>query len=370
MKQYLAPLEGMTSHILRNAIAHHYGGFDKYFTPFITSATMNHREREDVDPAHNKGVDVVPQIMSNNVREFLDIAKSVSSRGYKTVNLNLGCPSKTVVGKHRGSGFLSVPDELENFLSEIFDKCPLNISIKTRIGMNDITEWPGIVEIYKKYPMDELIIHPRIQKEFYKGSPHMEEFIYGAKLLKETGIPLVYNGDIVDLKSYDNLMAVLRENKLDNISAVMIGRGAMALPMIGRDLKDYGDVSVEAGSLSGHNSAVEAGSLSGHNSALEDGFVQGMKSSSVVSENIDMASHAFLNDAAEVNRFWAFHDEILQEYTQVMSGDTPTLFKMKELWVYWQVLFQDVDGFKKIHKKILKSKRLSDYKAAISEIVI
>ena len=105
MKHYLAPLEGMTSHILRNAIAHHYGGFDKYFTPFITSATMNHREREDVDPAHNKEVDVVPQIMSNNVREFLDIAKSVSSRGYKTVNLNLGCPSKTVVGKHRGQDF-------------------------------------------------------------------------------------------------------------------------------------------------------------------------------------------------------------------------------------------------------------------------
>ena len=223
--------------------------------------------------------------------------------------------------------------------------------------MNDITEWPGIVEIYKKYPMDELIIHPRIQKEFYKGSPHIEEFICGAKMLKETGIPLVYNGDIVDLKSYDNLMAVLRENVLDNVSAVMIGRGAMALPMIARDLKEYGDVSVEAGSLSGHNSV------------LEDRFVQGMKSSSVVSENIDKASHAFLNDAAEVNRFWAFHDEILYEYTQVMSGDTPTLFKMKELWVYWQVLFQDVDGFKKIHKKILKSKHLSDYKARFQRLL-
>lgn len=334
MKLYLAPLEGVTSYILRNAIAHHYGGFDRYFTPFITSATMNHREREDVDVAHNADIDLVPQIMSNNVEEFLDIAASIAKRGYETVNLNLGCPSKTVVGKKRGSGFLSVPDELDEFLAEVYDRCPVNISIKTRLGMDDLSKWPEIVDIYKKYPMEELIIHPRIQKEFYKGTPHIDEFIYACKQLQATQIPICYNGDIVDINSYKNLLEVLRENYLENVTSVMIGRGAMVLPMIARDI----------------NNAINA-----LNSA-DGGFV---------AYDQESVSDRFLSNDNEVKMFWIFHNEILDNYIEIMSGDTPTLYKMKELWVYWQVLFDSVSDFKKIYKKILKAKKIDEYKAAV-----
>ena len=334
MKLYLAPLEGVTSYILRNAIAHHYGGFDRYFTPFITSATMNHREREDVDVAHNADIDLVPQIMSNSVEEFLDIAASIAKRGYETVNLNLGCPSKTVVGKKRGSGFLSVPDELDEFLAEVYDRCPVNISIKTRLGMDDLSKWPEIVDIYKKYPMEELIIHPRIQREFYKGNPHIDEFIYACKQLQATQIPICYNGDIVDINSYKNLLSVIRENDLENVTSVMIGRGAMALPMIARDI----------------NNAINA-----LNSA-DGGFV---------AYDIESVSDRFLSNDNEEKLFWTFHNEILDNYIEIMSGDTPTLYKMKELWVYWQVLFDSISDFKKIYKKILKAKKIDEYKAAV-----
>lgn len=334
MKLYLAPLEGVTSYILRNAIAHHYGGFDRYFTPFITSATMNHREREDVDVAHNADIDLVPQIMSNNVEEFLDIAASIAKRGYETVNLNLGCPSKTVVGKKRGSGFLSVPDELDEFLAEIYDRCPVGISVKTRLGVDDLSNWPEIVGIYKKYPMEELIIHPRVQKEFYKGTPHIDEFIYACKQLKATQIPICYNGDIIDINSYKNLLEVLRENDLENVTSVMIGRGAMALPMIARDI----------------NNAINA------LNSEDGGFV---------AYDRESVSHRFLSNDKEVKMFWIFHNEILDNYIEIMSGDTPTLYKMKELWVYWQVLFDSISDFKKIYKKILKAKKIDEYKAAV-----
>lgn len=334
MKLYLAPLEGVTSYILRNAIAHHYGCFDRYFTPFITSATMNHREREDVDVAHNADIDLVPQIMSNNVEEFLDIAASIAKREYETVNLNLGCPSKTVVGKKRGSGFLSVPDELDEFLAEVYDRCPVNISIKTRLGMDDLSKWPEIVDIYKKYPMEELIIHPRVQKEFYKGTPHIDEFIYACKQLQATQIPICYNGDIVDINSYKNLLEVLRENNLENVTSVMIGRGAMALPMIARDI----------------NNAINA------LNSEDGGFV---------AYDQESVSDRFLSNDNEVKIFWIFHNEILDNYIEIMSGDTPTLYKMKELWVYWQVLFDSISDFKKIYKKILKAKKIDEYKAAV-----
>ncbi|MCR5354767.1 MAG: tRNA-dihydrouridine synthase family protein, partial [Lachnospiraceae bacterium] len=297
MKLYLAPLEGVTSYILRNAIAHHYGGFDRYFTPFITSATMNHREREDVNVAHNADIDLVPQIMSNNVEEFLDIAASIAKRGYETVNLNLGCPSKTVVGKKRGSGFLSVPDELDAFLAEIYDRCPVNISIKTRLGMDDLSKWPEIVDIYKKYPMEELIIHPRIQREFYKGTPHIDEFIYACKQLQATQVPVCYNGDIVDINSYKNLLEVLRENDLENVTSVMIGRGAMTLPMIARDIRRYGQENESENMVDAtlNNASIAL------NSACE----------SFATYDLNSVSDRFLSNDNEVKMFWIFHNEIL-----------------------------------------------------------
>ena len=351
MKLYLAPLEGVTSYILRNAIAHHYGGFDRYFTPFITSATMNHREREDVDVAHNADIDLVPQIMSNNVEEFLDIAASIAKRGYETVNLNLGCPSKTVVGKKRGSGFLSVPDELDEFLAEIYDRCPVGISVKTRLGVDDLSNWPEIVDIYKKYPMEELIIHQRVQKEFYKGTPHIDEFIYACKQLQATQIPICYNGDIVDINSYKNLLEVLSENDLENVTSVMIGRGAMALPMIARDIRWYEQKNVSENTV---DTTLNNASIA-LDSACE----------SFAAYDLNLVSDRFLSNDNEVKMFWIFHNEILDNYIEIMSGDTPTLYKMKELWVYWQVLFDSISDFKKIYKKILKAKKIDEYKAAV-----
>ena len=354
MKLYLAPLEGVTSYILRNAIAHHYGGFDRYFTPFITSATMNHREREDVDVAHNADIDLVPQIMSNNVEEFLDIAASIARRGYETVNLNLGCPSKTVVGKKRGSGFLSVQYELDEFLAEVYDRCPVNISIKTRLGMDDLSKWPEIVEIYRKYPMEELIIHPRIQREFYKGVPHMDEFVYACEQLSDTDIPISYNGDIVDIKSYINLLNLLRENNIENVTSVMIGRGAMALPMLARDIIKYEMENVTDNNVdAGINNTINA------LNSEDGGFV---------AYDQELVSHRFLSNDNEVKMFWIFHNEILDNYIEIMSGDTPTLYKMKELWVYWQRLFDSVSDFKKIYKKILKAKKIDEYLSVVEHL--
>ena len=204
MAIYFAPLEGITTYIYRNAFHHVYGGADKYFTPFITSATMSHREQMDTLPEHNSEITVVPQILTNRVDEFLDIAKRLHDLGYETVNLNLGCPSGTVVSKKRGSGFLSVPDDLHRFLDEIFDGCECNISIKTRIGLSSLDEWEAILKVYQQIPMEELIIHPRLQKEFYKGTPHLEAFALAKEMLPNTR--LCYNGDIYSVASYENVM--------------------------------------------------------------------------------------------------------------------------------------------------------------------
>lgn len=310
MKYYLAPMEGLTTYTFRNAWHKYYGGMDKYFTPFIANRHMNSREKNDILPEHNEGMHTVPQILTNRVDEFLELSRDLADYGYKTVNLNLGCPSGTVVARNRGAGFLSVPEELESFLDEIFEKCPLKISVKTRIGINDLSEWKRLLSIYAKYPMEELIIHPRLQKEGYGGTTHTEAFAEAAGLLP---IPLCYNGDIVSSASLNKVLTVL-----PGTEAVMIGRGIVQNPGLLIELQpSNGKPSCSPGST----------------------------------------------DRLATLR--AFHDEILEGYIKIMSGDTNTLYKMKDLWTF---LSQGFENSEKYLKKIRKASRITDYRIAVDAL--
>ena len=222
MKYYLAPMEGLTTYNFRTNWNRCYGGMDKYFTPFISNRHMNSRERNDVLPEHNVGMYTVPQILTNKAEEFLSLAEQLAGYGYHEVNLNLGCPSGTVVARNRGAGFLGTPRELETFLDEIFEKCPLKISIKTRIGMECPDEWAPLLKIYQKFPMKELIIHPRLQKEGCQGVPHLEAFAEAADTLQ---CPLCYNGDITSPETLAHIL-----EKLPMVDTVMIGRGILQNP--------------------------------------------------------------------------------------------------------------------------------------------
>lgn len=302
MKYYLAPMEGLTTYNFRRAYHKYYGGVEKYFTPFIANRKLSGRERSDILPEHNEGMYVVPQILTNRAEEFLSIAGTLAAYGYREVNLNLGCPSGTVAAKKRGAGFLSVPEELARFLDEIFDKCPLKISVKTRVGMDDLAEWDGLLELYGRYPMEELIVHPRLRREGYVGQVHLEAY----EAAKELNIPLCYNGDLVCMNPSDTQYGSLGWliSRLSNLNAVMIGRGILQTPGL-----------------------------------LKEDF-----------------------SAATLR---AFHDEILEGYVKIMSGDTNTLYKMKDLWTFMSRSFA---GSEKSLKKIRKARSLSEYGIAVDAV--
>ena len=233
MKYYFAPMEGITGYIFRNA--HHacFGGIEKYYTPFITSKAgkgLSTREKNDILPENNPGINLVPQILSNQAEGFLAIAERLENLGYQEVNLNLGCPSGTVVPKKKGAGFLAEPEMLDRFLEEIFEKCPLPISIKTRIGMYDPEEFDRLLEIYNRYPVCELTVHARTREEFYRGTVHMEAF---AKALKESKCPVCYNGDLFSKNKIREFAQQFPEAQV-----CMIGRGLLIDPALatGRDL--------------------------------------------------------------------------------------------------------------------------------------
>ena len=218
MNIYLAPLEGITGYIYRSTQHKHYGGADRYYTPFIGNPGLNHKEIEDVKPENNQGMNVVPQIIGNRVEEFIVIAKQMQDRGYTEVNLNLGCPSGTVVSKHRGAGMLGYLDDMNRFLDDIYNSCPLPISIKTRVGLAHDEDWANILEIYNQYPVAELIIHPRIQKDLYRQPIRMDTWRLAQEISKA---PVCYNGEIHTRYQFERLV------QQEQIPALMLGRGGI-----------------------------------------------------------------------------------------------------------------------------------------------
>lgn len=211
----------------------------------------------------------------------------LSEYGYQEVNLNLGCPSKTVVTKGCGAGFLDRPEELERFLDEIFAKCNIQISVKTRLGMDDASGFPELMKLYNKFPMKELIIHPRVQKDFYKNTPNLEMF---AEAFAMSTNPVCYNGDIFCVEDYQRVC-----ERFPELDAVMSGRGTLTNPALAREIR-------------GGQALTKA----------------------------------------ELRKF---HDLVYHTYRAEVSGDRNVLFKMKELWFYMGPLFANNKKYMKKIKK-------------------
>lgn len=305
---YLAPMEGITNATFRRTYHAHFKSMDKYFTPFLcphTKRDLTTKEKKEILPENNEGMYVVPQILTNQAEGFLETAGKLEQYGYREINLNLGCPSKTVITKGRGSGFLAFPAELREFLDKIFSKTNLKVSIKTRIGRDDTLLWEELLSIYSEFPLEELIIHPRIQKEFYKGTPHIEAYEAAYRI---KNCPICYNGDMFCKEEIENFW-----KRFPNTDAMMLGRGILRDPCL-----------------------------------YEKMFESEEMDASVWKQKVR-----------------SFHDALLDAYIEEMSGDRNVLFKMKELWFY---LWESFDGSKQLIKKLKKSGSVSEYLRVVEEI--
>lgn len=305
-----APLEGITGYIYRNTYQEYYGGIDRYYSPFLVTrdrGIMKKKELRDILPENNLNIDLVPQLLTNKTENFLQAAAQLKELGYREINLNLGCPSGTVVSKGRGAGFLDQPEKLQSFLEEIFQKADYAISIKTRIGMYEPEEFHRLLAIYNEYPIRELIIHPRTRQEFYKEKIHPEIFKYAYEHSKN---PITFNGEIRSLQAVTAL-----EKEYPAMKNIMIGRGLIAKP----------------------------------------GFIMQATDGSLTE-----------NRTRSKKRLKEFLDCLLEEYRKVMSADIHALFKMKEIWIYMAPYFTN---YEKYLKKIKKTDKLMEYRASVSSLM-
>lgn len=317
MKVHFAPMEGITGHVFRSAYSRHFSGISEYYSPFLTpnqTRKLTSREMEDVRPENNRGICLIPQILTNQAEDFLWAARKLNEMGYDTVNLNLGCPSATVVPKRRGAGFLGMPEELDRFLERVsreLESCSMELSVKTRIGMRDPEEFSALLSIYNRYPLKKLIIHPRLQTDYYKNHPNLEVFAAAAENSKNQ---VCYNGDIFSAED-----AECFQKRFPGTEEIMLGRGLLSNPFLAEELT--------------------AG-------AQDSDHVPGSR------------------DCRQ--RLADFHKDLLEGYGRVMSGDRNVLFKMKELWAYLGFLFE---GEEKLLKKMKKAQKMAEFQAVAGELI-
>ena len=237
MRYYFAPMEGLTDSIYRRLHHKYFPGVDRYYMPFLSPTihrTLTHKEDRELPMADSVNFAAVPQILTKVSEDFLWAARVCADRGYDEVNLNIGCPSGTVVSKGKGSGMLRDLGALDQFLEEIVSGSPLPISVKTRLGMENPDEFPAILEVLNRYPIKELTVHPRVRRQFYDGAVSLEMFDYAAANSRNS---LCYNGDILSLAQAEAI-----GQRYPEVNAVMIGRGLIADPGMLRGGADKGSL--------------------------------------------------------------------------------------------------------------------------------
>lgn len=225
MRYYFAPMEGLTDSIYRQTHHKYFGGVDRYYMPFISPTIhrcLTHKEDRELPRADSVSFRAVPQILTKVAEDFLWAADICLERGYDEVNLNVGCPSGTVVSKGKGSGMLRELNALDAFLDQIFSTSALPVSVKTRLGLEEAEEFPEILAIFNHYPIRELTVHPRVRKQFYDGNVDMEMFRYA---YENSTNPICYNGDLTGMSDISKLSHVF-----PGLGAVMLGRGLVADP--------------------------------------------------------------------------------------------------------------------------------------------
>ncbi len=225
MRYYFAPMEGITDSIYRRLHHKYFPGIDRYYMPFLSPTmhrTLSPKEQRELPFADTVPFTAIPQILTKNPEDFLWAAQVCADRGYGEVNLNVGCPSGTVVSKGKGAGMLRNTDELDRFLDNIFSESPIPISVKTRLGIENAEEFPALLEVFNRYPVAELTVHPRVRKQFYNGSVDTEMFRYAAENSKN---PLCYNGNLTCLDDISAFSA-----QFPQMESLMLGRGLIGDP--------------------------------------------------------------------------------------------------------------------------------------------
>ena len=347
----LGPFQGITDAPFRNVFKRHFGGIDKFYTPFFTGIHKEEHAKnlqgEEIDPLCNDVETLTPQILSTDAEEILRFAKQCKGLGYKEINLNMGCPFPRVANKKRGCGLLPYPDKVEAMLERVFEEIDIKFSVKCRLGYFDPQEIEAIIPVFNRFPLSELIIHPRIGKQLYKGEADAERF---AALIPYINAPLVYNGDIFSVESFEHIEGVINEpveerrlttsnpdfeklNDRRHVNQFMLGRGILANPFLAEEIKDS---------------------------------LIARRDDEIIQKSVSLDCFVPRNDAKrQTERLHNYVIDLYEDRLRHAGGNPKVLGRMKELWSYLMNSFEEPQV---VWRKIKKINALKEYEDAVETI--
>lgn len=223
---HFAPLQGYTDDVYRRLHHELIGGISTYYTPFVRmeGGGVRSKDMRDIRPEFNERVPVIPQIIVKSIKEFDYLVDIIEKKGYKNIDINMGCPFPMQAKHGRGCGLLAHIDILQEIVKAIQKKPHLSFSVKMRLGWEDKNEWKPVLDILNETPLKQITLHPRIGIQQYKGEVDKDSFNAFYERCKH---PLIYNGDITTI---DDIYRI--ETSYPNLAGIMIGRGLLARPTL------------------------------------------------------------------------------------------------------------------------------------------
>jgi len=224
----LAPMEAVTDVVFRHVVAA-AAKPDIFFTEFVNASSFCSEKgihstkgrlafTSDEQP-------IVAQIWGNKPDEFAKMSQALAKIGFSGIDINMGCPDKSVIKTGSGSALIRTP-ELAGELITAAKTSGLPISVKTRLGDTKIEQWRDWLTFLFKQDIVNLTIHLRTRKEMTKVPAHYE-LIPEIKKLRDEITPktlLTINGDVVDRQQGEELA------KKYGVDGIMIGRGVFQNP--------------------------------------------------------------------------------------------------------------------------------------------
>ncbi len=302
---HFAPLQGHTDDVYRRIHHQLIGGIERYYTPFVRveAGDIRSKDRRDIDPKNNEGVPVVPQIIFKNLKEFLYLVDEMETLGYHAIDLNMGCPFPLQAKHGRGSGILAHTDIIEEVSQAIKERSQIDFSVKMRLGWEDNEEWKPVLEILNSTPLTHITLHPRTGVQQYKGNIDVEGFNL---FYEECQHPIIYNGDLTTMEQLHEM-----EERYPRLAGLMIGRGLLARPTLGKEYAEGKEWSHEE----------------------------------------------------HIRSLRSLHAELAEQYSHIVKGDAQLHSKLRTFWEYTELLIG-----RKPYKKIMKSGNLRNYMNAIEEL--
>lgn len=299
----LAPIRGVTNYIFRNALEETFGGADSAISPYIvTKENGELNQRQLLDPHFEKNrIPTTAQILTKEVDQFINTTKYFKDMGVKKVNLNMGCPYPMVANRTKGSGLLLHPERVEKLLTEIKERCPLEFTVKIRLGRESRDEIKKIIPIINELEINDFTIHARLGKQLYKGQVDIDGFEECLPLLNTTPC---YNGDIKSSSDFNRL-----SQRMPQVKRWMIGRAALSNPAL---------------------------------------------LSQIRGESYNEQTYRAL--------FIKMHKLMSEGYLSRENAKTDYIQRMREHWLYFKDVFENEH---KVYKKIKKSKTIDQFHEAV-----